>query len=101
MPLFVCDKCCAIENTACGHYWTRGYGYLKDKEADKKALCSECTPQEFSDGSIDYRKGKWHGGFKKQIATAELIKKMGETNFVYVSNIQGVTAKGCGLKKNV
>ena len=95
MPLFVCDECHAIENTACGHYATRGCGFLKDKEADKKALCSECTPQEFSDGSRDYRKGKWHGRFEKQTATAELIKEMGEGNFVYVSDIEGVEAK-CG-----
>jgi|GEM_PF-4448269 len=56
----------------------RNQGYLKDKVADKKALCSECTPQEFNDGSIDYRKGKWHNRFKKQTSTVKLIKEMGE-----------------------
>jgi hypothetical protein len=23
MPLFVCDECNAVENTALGHYWSR------------------------------------------------------------------------------
>jgi len=82
MPLFVCDKCKAIENTACGCFWTCGrYGNSKD------ALCSECMP---FDG---YNKGgKWHNKFKKVTATAEEIKKIGEDAFVYVSDVPGVKA---------
>jgi len=45
MPLFVCDKCKCIENTALSPiYWF-----------EQKRLCSEC------------HKGKWHGKFKKEI----------------------------------
>ena len=31
MPLFVCEKCGCVENTALGKYW-----------AEKERLCSEC-----------------------------------------------------------
>lgn len=68
MPLFVCDECGCVDNTATGFYWT----YLCDKHAFKdeskngKALCCECAPQEYSDGSICERHGKWHGYFPKQ-----------------------------------
>lgn len=82
MPLFVCDKCHAIEDTIAGLYWTRG---------KNPALCSECMPESYE--SSFGRGGNWHGLFEKQIATPELIKKIGEENFVYVSNIEGVKAK--------
>jgi len=95
MPLFVCDKCKAIENTALGHYWARGLGYHKDEEADKQALCSECMPVYFNDGSVSNKGGKWHGKFEKTIATTEIIKEMGEDNFIYVSDILNVTALNC------
>lgn len=83
MPLFVCDRCKAIENTALGLFATRGrYGNSKE------ALCSECAP--IKENWFD---GKWHGQFEKIIATTEIIKEMGESNFVYVSDIKGVKAK--------
>jgi len=45
MPLFKCQKCGVIENTALSPYsWT-----------SKEKLCSEC----------DLRIGKWHGKFEK------------------------------------
>jgi hypothetical protein len=43
MPLFICEKCQTIENTALGHYW-----------GEKEKLCSECAF------------GKWHGRFPKE-----------------------------------
>jgi len=86
MPLFVCDKCKVVENTACGHYWTRNMGLEDGKKEDSRALCSECMP------GPDYlgRGGKWHGKFPKVIATTEIIKEYGEDNFVYMSDIKGV-----------
>ena len=50
MPLFRCDKCDAVENTACGCYWGR------ERLQGGRALCSECG------------KGEWHGRFPKEIA---------------------------------
>jgi len=47
MPLFICEKCECIENTALCGYWWRGKG---------KALCSECDPKI----------GKWHNIFPKR-----------------------------------
>jgi len=82
MPLFVCDKCKAIENTALGSYW-----YSKHKGED--ALCSECMPYR----KITKEGGKWHNKFPKTIATTEIIKDMGEGHFVYVADIPDVKAK--------
>jgi len=64
MSIFQCDECGCAENTACGWYWLRG---SKDYVAPKyfgKALCSECGPTHFLDGS-QTGLGKWHGKFKK------------------------------------
>jgi len=43
MPLFICQRCKTIENSALGQYWT-----------SKEKLCSECAF------------GKWHGRFEKE-----------------------------------
>lgn len=65
MGVFVCDECNCVENTALGHYWARSRLTFKDSSKNGKALCSECTPAEFSDGSST-RKGKWHNKFPKK-----------------------------------
>jgi hypothetical protein len=46
VPVFICENCGCIENTAVSNYWSRGNG---------PALCSECDPKI----------GKWHGRFPK------------------------------------
>lgn len=51
MPLFKCDQCGCVENTALCLYWWR-------KAHDKPLLCSECDPDI----------GKWHGQFEKRSA---------------------------------
>jgi len=49
MPLFKCDNCDCLENTALApHSWTQ----LLNKQP---MLCSECEPAQ----------NKWHGRFKK------------------------------------
>lgn len=66
MPLFICEKCGAIENTAVGSYWQTIY-----KPGDIPALCSECAF------------GKWHGKFKKvnyKDLSIEELKNMGILN---------------------
>ena len=54
MPLFKCEECGCVENTAVGCYWGR----------DRK-LCSECGD------------GKWHDIFKKRSAVGMYITKAG------------------------
>lgn len=92
MPLFVCDKCKAIENTATGHYWGKDQDYFGNSLLGM-ALCSECTPDKFAAGEPNEDGGKWHGHFPKDTATPELIRKIGEKNFIYVSDIEGVKAR--------
>lgn len=43
MPLFECQKCHCVENTATGAYWGR-----------EEKICSECET------------GEWHGVFPKR-----------------------------------
>lgn len=66
MSLFVCEKCGCIENTALGFFWGRRVVTFKDSYLDGMALCSECAPAEFSDGTKS-RYGKWHGKFTKEM----------------------------------
>lgn len=94
MPLFVCDKCKAIENTACGHYWGAASRaardnsrWWKDASLEGLRLCSDCMPAEYSDGSKNSSGGKWHGRFPKETATAERIEQMGRKHFVYTANL--------------
>ena len=48
VPLFVCDECGTVDNTALGGYW-QAILY------DLPALCAVC------------RTGKWHGHFDREI----------------------------------
>ena len=84
MPLFVCDLCLTIENTGAGFYWSRNIKNLwSDAALQGKALCSECAPTSFKDGSPNKRGGAWHNRFKKQIATPLNITLAGPDRFVY------------------
>lgn len=65
MGVFVCDECNAVENTALGHFWAKDLVKFKDSSKNGKALCSECTPEEYLDGRST-KKGKWHGRFPKK-----------------------------------
>jgi hypothetical protein len=56
MPLFICDQCHAIENTALGSFWHR-------RSQNLPVLCSECG------------RGKWHGHWPKAIATKDTVRE--------------------------
>lgn len=49
MPIFVCDNCNHLENTALSRYWYR--------EKGTPALCSQCDPEI----------GRWHGRFPRKV----------------------------------
>ena len=74
MPLFICEKCFCIENTALGRYWTKDSENLWSEEDRGKALCSECEPTHYKDGSVNSDGGKWHGKFTKAFPTIEEIR---------------------------
>lgn len=48
MPLFVCEKCGAIENTALGYYWSA-------RLQNMPRMCSECAPM-IVNGMADFQK---------------------------------------------
>ena len=73
MPLFVCAICECVDNTALGHYWGKSQDYFGKPELVGKALCSECTPDTYKDGSRNPDGGRWHGKFPKRKATKEDI----------------------------
>lgn len=66
MPLFKCEKCGCVENTALCRYWRRKNG---------PALCSACDP----------RINKWHSKFPKRKAKGYRIDNYGflekDTNY--------------------
>lgn len=60
MPLFKCEKCGCVENTALCFYWP-------SKAHKKPTLCSECDPDI----------GKWHGRFEKRSAEGMRVNGRG------------------------
>lgn len=68
MPLFICEECGAIENTATGFYWARKHNNWEDKSLNGKALCRDCVPDKYIDGSkSDRHKRGWTKSFPKEI----------------------------------
>lgn len=61
MPLFRCDKCGCVENTALSNTWIN---IAKNKDV----LCSECST------------GKWRGRFQKKSADGYYID---DQRFIY------------------
>ena len=60
MPVFRCEKCGCMENSATSNYVSRKYPCSKtgDTLPSLPLLCSECDPAI----------GRWHGIFPKQSA---------------------------------
>lgn len=86
MPLFVCDTCHTIDNTALGWYWQRDSNreLLGPSFENGHALCRSCVPKFFSNGSVlpmsceagfETREGieyhKWHNSFDRERATVD------------------------------
>ena len=75
MPLFCCEKCRCVENTALSNYHSRNRDVWPDEYVGKK-LCSECGPSMFKSGS-PAKYGVWHGQFEKKSAVGMLIDQEG------------------------
>ena len=74
MPLFICDCCGAVDNTACGGNYWHGRYFAEGKGINPEhspALCCKCYT------------GKWHDHFPYEICTQEVFLKIGASNFVY------------------
>jgi len=70
MPLFICDCCGAVDNTACGG--CRGQvGWKEYRDGKAPDLCCKCHT------------GKWHDLFTYEVCTQEVFLKIGASNFVY------------------
>jgi len=69
MPIFRCEECGCMDNTACCNYWGRQYSE-KREPGDMRKLCSECDPEI----------GKWHNEFSKKSAAGMCI---GADGFLY------------------
>lgn len=75
MPLFRCDECGCIENTALGCYWARDSNIFPPEFRGKK-LCSEHGPKVYSDGTPT-EFGTWHGQFPQRSAAGMQIDQEG------------------------
>jgi hypothetical protein len=69
MPLFICDCCGALDNTACGGKYHTRHSYANAEQLPD--LCCKCN------------RGDWHNKFPYELCTAELYEEIGEDNFVY------------------
>ncbi len=63
MPLYICEYpgCQIVDNTAVGHFWSRGADWYKEEH--KIALCSIHAPTTFANGEPTGKSGKWHDKF--------------------------------------
>jgi hypothetical protein len=57
-------------------WWTKDSKAMWAPEYEGKALCSECGPPTYIDGSKT-KFGKWHGRFPKRPAVGMLIDQNG------------------------
>ena len=60
MPLFRCQKCNCVEDTALCHYWSA-------RLQETPTVCSACDPKI----------GKWHGEFPQESAKGWAVQKDG------------------------
>lgn len=75
MPLFRCEKCGCVENTATGFFYGReDEGWPVDVRG--KALCSACAPAVGPHGEPTGF-GAWHGMFPQRPAAGMLIDQLG------------------------
>lgn len=66
MPVFTCEKCGCVDNSACGGtYWTKDADWWPD-EFRGKALCIVCAPPFFKNGDLNHGVGKWHNKFPRK-----------------------------------
>lgn len=65
MPVFRCEQCGVMENTASSNYWSRRHRTADDGSSlpSLPALCSKCDPEI----------GGWHGMFKRQSAKGMIL----------------------------
>jgi len=75
MPLYRCQACGCVENTATGFYYERDEAYWPD-DVRGKALCSACGPATTPDGEATGF-GIWHGQFTRRAADGMLVDQNG------------------------
>lgn len=73
MPLFICERCRAIDNSALGGTFWSAFSSMDlfPPPYAGEVLCVECAPTTFKDGSPNKDAGRWHGYFQKRIASEE------------------------------
>ncbi|WP_176042755.1 hypothetical protein [Burkholderia stabilis] len=75
MPLYRCEACGCVENTATGFFYGREEAHWPD-DIRGKALCSACGPTIRTDGAAT-EFGAWHGLFPRRAASGMLIDQNG------------------------
>lgn len=64
MPIFRCEVCGCVENTATSNYHIRNTDILAE-EYRGKLLCSEHSPATYRSGNPNPKGGAWHNKFPK------------------------------------
>ncbi|CAG9183872.1 hypothetical protein [Cupriavidus pampae] len=75
MPLFRCDTCGCVENTAMGLFHDRDADYWPENVRGR-VLCSACAPATRADGQATGY-GAWHGQLARRAAAGMLVDQRG------------------------
>lgn len=70
MPLFICDKCGVMENTARGYYWLTRIPENLEKADPEQPLCSQCASE---DPELSGMYTGWHSRFERRFPDREYI----------------------------
>jgi len=106
--LFRCEKCGCVESVEFGRYFCKEDTKMWDEGNLGKALCSECAPSTYKNGTLT-KYGKWHNHFPKVSADGMYIDIHGflwkvddvkNTSFSSIHKIIGVVGLDV-FKKNL
>ena len=75
MPLYRCESCGCVENTATGFFYGKDEPHWPD-DVRGKAPCSACGPSREPEGTPTGF-GVWHGQFPRRSAVGMLIDQRG------------------------
>lgn len=95
MSTFICEECGCIDNTSTNNsFWSRQNEKMYD---DTRALCQECSPRTYKDGTPVMAKwcgerGTWHDKFPKvhwsDIGRDIILLKCSENTGSYVNAVE-------------
>ena len=75
MPLYRCQTCGCVENSALGFYWSRDHTMWPAPYRGKELCSQHGPPEDIYHNPTPW--GKWHGQFAQRSASGMLIDQHG------------------------